>query len=171
MSARKSKKVTNKDGSMTFIPDISYCQHRYVYWRETPTEHEQRMHDINKGLSASTVYKEQKADASPLNLADESVDWSLDAKTAKAIAPAKKMRRVGHAYLLRGYGDCWSSYKRMVRMAKRINPRLRDDDIVISKVTKSSYCQGFSLVQFPVNNVSCDLRDFTEVKNLEFYYA
>lgn len=136
------------------IAGIEWCQHRYVVWHETATQRE---------LGVRTACH------APLDMS-ESVDWTLDAADVRDTGLASEVRRTGTAYLLRGYGETLASFKRMAELAKLVNPELTDDDISCSKVSKSSYCKGFSVVVFAVNERS-RLQDFYEKDHIDFYFA
>ncbi len=58
---------------------------------------------------------------------------------------------LANVHLLRGYGDSYDSYKEMVGWLRETFPKVKDKDITISKISKSSCVDGFSMISFCLN--------------------
>lgn len=66
------------------------------------------------------------------------------------------------AFIFGNYGEDFAHYAKMVAEAKKDFPNLKDKDIIVSKVTESSYMKHFAVISFSV-------KPETRVKGYEFY--
>jgi hypothetical protein len=75
------------------------------------------------------------------------VTHEVDFGTAQE--PGKK--RFGNAYIIANcYDHSLPSFQRMIAMAKKAFPRIKDKEIECRTVIYSSWCKGCPVIKFPV---------------------
>jgi hypothetical protein len=53
-------------------------------------------------------------------------------------------------FIFGNYNNSYSAFTKLIKEAKKDFPSLSNEDIELSKITKSSYMKGFIFVSFPV---------------------
>ncbi len=81
------------------------------------------------------------------------------------IKPNEKNERFANVHILLGYGESITDYRNMADEIRKTFPQATDDQISGSKITKSSFVNGFTIVMWNAHIPEGEYLGWTQVEN------
>lgn len=82
----------------------------------------------------------------------------------------KKGFQFANIHILKGYGDNIKSFLGLVKELRKTFPKVKISDIYCGKVTKSSYCKGFSIIHCLLEIKIKEYKGFEIRKKPDYYF-